>query len=188
MKLKPIGIIYSPFQQATGTPIQPRAADGAEGTVEVFSEFAAGLKDLEGFDRIWLVYWFHRARFEKCDLVVMPYLDYTPRGVFATRAPARPNPIGLSAVRLLEVHGNLLRVGDLDILNGTPLLDIKPYFPQFDCFKVARSGWLKGSTLRRARADNRFEKKEARGRPATIAKPACDSGPLASHRRPGSES
>jgi tRNA-Thr(GGU) m(6)t(6)A37 methyltransferase TsaA len=116
------------------------------------------LKDLEGFERIWLLYWFDRAKFEKCDLVVRPYLDDTPRGVFATRAPARPNPIGLSAVRLLEVRGNLLSVRDVDILNGTPLLDIKPYFPQFDCFKVARSGWLKGSTLRRAKADNRFEK------------------------------
>jgi len=159
MKVKPIGIIHSPFQQAAGTPIQPRAAKGAEGTVEVFSEFLAGLKDLEGFERIWLLYWFDRAKFEKCDLVVRPYLDDTPRGVFATRAPARPNPIGLSAVRLLEVRGNLLSVRDVDILNGTPLLDIKPYFPQFDCFKVARSGWLKGSTLRRAKADNRFEKK-----------------------------
>ena len=97
--------------------------------------------------------------------MVKPYLDDTPRGVFATRAPARPNPIGLSAVRLLEVRGNLLRVRDVDILNGTPLLDIKPYFPQFDCFKVARSGWLKGSTLGRAKADNRFEKKKGNRRP-----------------------
>jgi tRNA-Thr(GGU) m(6)t(6)A37 methyltransferase TsaA len=159
MKVKPIGIIHSPFQQAAGTPIQPRAAQDAEGTVEVFEEFVPGLKDLEGFERIWLLYWFDRATFEKCDLVVKPYLDDTPRGVFATRAPARPNPIGLSAVRLLEVRGNLVSVRDIDILNGTPLLDIKPYFPQFDCFEVARSGWLEGSTLGRAKADNRFEKK-----------------------------
>ena len=164
MRVKPIGIIHSPFHQATGTPIQPRAAQGAEGTVEVFSEYLPGLKDLEGFERIWLLYWFHRAIFEKCDLVVKPYLDDTRRGVFATRAPARPNPIGLSAVRLLEVRGNLLRVCDVDILNGTPLLDIKPYFPQFDCFKVQRSGWLKGSTLRRAKADNRFERRPILGR------------------------
>jgi tRNA-Thr(GGU) m(6)t(6)A37 methyltransferase TsaA len=160
MQIKPIGIIHSPFRQATGTPIQPCFAEGAEGTVEVFEEFVAGLKDLEGFERVWLLYWFDRAESDKCDLVVKPYLDDAPRGVFATRAPARPNPIGLSAVRLLEVRANLLRVRDLDILDGTPLLDIKPYFPQFDCFRVARSGWLKGSTLRRAKADNRFEKKE----------------------------
>jgi tRNA-Thr(GGU) m(6)t(6)A37 methyltransferase TsaA len=159
MKVKPIGIIHSPFQQATGTPIQPRFAEGAEGTVEVFSKYLPGLRNLEGFERIWLLYWFDRAEVEKCDLVVKPFLDATRRGVFATRAPARPNPIGVSAVRLLEVRGNLLRVRDLDILNGTPLLDIKPYLPQFDCFKVARSGWLKGTTLRRATADNRFEKK-----------------------------
>lgn len=160
MRVKPIGIIHSPFQQATGTPIQPRAAEGVEGAVEVFSEYVAGLKDLEGFERIWLLYWFDRARFEKCALRIKPYLDDTRRGLFATRAPARPNPIGISPVRLLEVRGNLLRVRDVDILDGTPLLDIKPYFPQFDCFKVARSGWLKGSTLERAKADNRFEKRK----------------------------
>jgi len=160
MKVKPIGIIHSPFQQAAGTPIRPRAAKGAEATVEVFNEYLPGLKDLAGFERIWLLYWFDQAKFEECDLVVKPHLDDTRRGVFATRAPARPNPIGLSAVRLLEARGNLLRVRDVDILDGTPLLHIKPYFPQFDCFKVARSGWLKGSTLRRAKADNRFEKKQ----------------------------
>jgi tRNA-Thr(GGU) m(6)t(6)A37 methyltransferase TsaA len=158
MKVKPIGIIHSPFQEATGTPIQPRAAEGAEGSVEVFSEYLPGLKDLKGFERIWLLYWFDRAKFEKCDLMVKPYLDDTRRGLFATRAPARPNPIGMSPVRLLEVRGNLLSVCDMDTLNGTPLLDIKPYLPQFDSSKVARSGWLKGSTLRRASADNRFEK------------------------------
>jgi len=103
--------------------------------------------------------WFDQAILEKCELVVKPSLDDIARGIFATRAPARPNPFGLSAVRLLEVRGNLLRVRDIDILNGTPLLNIKPYFPQFDRFEVARSGWLKGSTLGRAKADNRFEKK-----------------------------
>jgi tRNA-Thr(GGU) m(6)t(6)A37 methyltransferase TsaA len=188
MKLKPIGIIRSPFQRAAGTPIQPRAAGGTEGTVQVFDEFVAGLKDLEGFDRIWLLYWFDRARRKKCNLVVKPYLDDTPRGVFATRAPARPNPIGLSPVRLLDVRGNTLRVRDLDILDGTPLLDIKPYFPQFDCFKNVRSGWLRGSTLRGAKADNRFEKKGLKAQLATIAKRPSASGHLASRRRPGSKS
>ena len=188
MRVKPIGIIHSPFQQATGTPIQPRFSDGTEGSVEVFSEFLPGLKDLEGFDRIWLLYWFDRAGFENCDLVVRPYLDDTPRGVFATRAPARPNPIGLSAVRLLEVQGNTLRIRDVDILEGTPLLDIKPYFPDFDCFKVARSGWLQGPTFRRAKADSRFEAKEAKAPASTTARQPSASGRPALHIRPGSKS
>lgn len=159
MQLRPIGVIHTPYEQATGTPIQPRAAEGVEGTVEVFTEFVPGLKDLEGFERIWLLYWFDRATFEEGRLIVTPYLDHSPRGVFATRAPARPNPIGMSAVLLMEVRGNLLRVRDVDILDGTPLLDIKPYAAQFDCFKVARSGWLDASTAWRTGADDRFEKK-----------------------------
>jgi tRNA-Thr(GGU) m(6)t(6)A37 methyltransferase TsaA len=187
MKLKPIGIIHSPFQRAAGTPIQPRAAGGTEGTVEVFDEFAAGLKDLKGFGRIWLLYWFHRARRKKCNLVVKPYLDDTPRGVFATRAPARPNPIGLSPVRLLDVQGNTLRVRDLDVLDGTPLLDIKPYIAQFDSFKNVKSGWLRGSTFKGAKADNRFEKREVKGRRAKIATRPSASGRFAPHRRPGSK-
>ena len=161
MELKPIGVIHSPFQQATGTPIQPRAAEGVEGTVQVFADFVPGLKDLEGFERIWLLYWFDRAAFEQCSLLVRPYLDpQGSHGVFATRAPARPNPIGISPVRLLEVRGNLLRVCDVDILDGTPLLDIKPYVAQFDCFQVARSGWLQSSPDWRTTADGRFEKRD----------------------------
>ena len=158
MQIKPIGIIHSPFREATGTPIQPRPAEGVEGTVEVFDEFVPGLRDLEGFERIWLLYWFDRARFEECGLVVKPYLDNTEHGVFATRAPARPNPIGMSAVRLLEVRENRLAVQGVDILDRTPLLDIKPYAPQFDCFEVLRSGWLKDHVLGKTVADNRFDK------------------------------
>ncbi|MGA3166906.1 MAG: tRNA (N6-threonylcarbamoyladenosine(37)-N6)-methyltransferase TrmO [Terriglobia bacterium] len=142
MKLKPVGIIHSPFQQAQGTPIQPRVAKGAEGTVEVFAEFVPGLKDLAGFERIWLLYWFDRAAFEASALIVTPYLDDTPHGVLATRAPARPNPIGLSPVRLQKIRGNILIIRDVDILDGTPLLDIKPYISQFDSYRIARSGWL----------------------------------------------
>ena len=159
MKLKPIGIIYSPFQQATGTPIQACFARGAEGTVEVLEEFVPGLKDLAGFDRIWLLYWFDRAVIKRSGLLVKPYLDDVRRGVFATRAPARPNPIGFSAVRLRKIRGNTLSICDVDILNGTPLLDIKPYVPQFDSFSVARIGWLKGARAKGIVADDRFEKK-----------------------------
>jgi len=160
IKLTPIGIIHSPFRQATGTPVQPSAAKGVEGAVEVFEEYAAGLKDLAGFERIWLLYWFDRAEVEAPALIVKPYLDNTRRGVFATRAPARPNPIGLSSVHLLRIQRNKLDIRDVDILDGTPLLDIKPYVPQFDIFRVARSGWLEGTVTARRLADSRFEKKK----------------------------
>ena len=159
IKLTPIGIIHSPFRQATGTPVQPSAAKGVEGAVEVFEEYAAGLKDLAGFERIWLLYWFDRAEVEAPALIVKPYLDNTRRGVFATRAPARPNPIGLSSVHLLRIQRNKLDIRDVDILDGTPLLDIKPYVPQFDIFRVACSGWLERTVTARRLADSRFEKK-----------------------------
>jgi len=155
MHLKPIGVIHTPFRQAAGTPLQPSMAQGAEGTVEVFAEYSAGLKDLEGFERIWLIYWFHRAA--PAELVVQPYMDSDLHGVFATRAPSRPNPIGMSAVKLLSVEGNLLRVADIDILDGTPLLDIKPYAPLFDHYPVRRSGWLDRRSRQDALADSRFQ-------------------------------
>ncbi len=140
MRLRPIGVIRTPFPTPEGTPIQPRMAEGAEGEVIVFEEFAEGLRDLEGFERIWLLYWFHCAAEPR--LRVRPFLDEAEHGLFATRWPCRPNPIGMSAVRLLEIRGNLLRVGDVDIVDGTPLLDIKPFVPHFDCYEVQRVGWL----------------------------------------------
>jgi tRNA-Thr(GGU) m(6)t(6)A37 methyltransferase TsaA len=158
VQFNPIGTIHTPFHEAQGTPIQPRAGEGSRGEVEIFPEFLAGLKDLDGFERIWLVYCFDRA-VKQHSLVVCPYLDATDsHGVFATRAPARPNPIGISAVRLLEIHGNLLSVSDVDVLDGTPLLDIKPYVSQFDCFPISRSGWVADRTVGNAVADNRFQK------------------------------
>lgn len=125
LELTSIGLIHSPHRKSEGTPIQPRWASGSEGTVKVFPQFAPGLRDLDGFDRLWLLYWCDRARAAR--LEVVPYLDTLPHGVFATRAPTRPNPIGLSCVRLVAVAGALLHVAELDILDGTPLLDIKPY-------------------------------------------------------------
>jgi len=142
IELTAIGHIHSPYREAQGTPIQPRWAPRIEGTVEVFPQYAAGLRDLDGFERIWLLYWCDRAR--EAQLEVVPYRDTQKRGVFATRAPSRPNPIGLSCVRLLDVEGTTLRVAELDILDGTPLLDIKPYVPDFDVFSVARLGWYAG--------------------------------------------
>jgi len=153
-EVTPIGMIHSPHLQAEGTPIQPRWAQGVEGAVEVFPEFVEGLSDLDGFDRIWLLCWFDRVR-RKAELEVIPYLDTEPRGVFATRAPSRPNPIGLSCVRLLAIEGTRLRVADLDILDGTPLLDIEPYIPDCDVFEVKRVGWFANATGRKT-ADDRF--------------------------------
>jgi len=159
LQLRKIGVIRSPFLEAAGTPIQAALAGGAEGAVEVLEELAGGLKDLEGFERIWLFYWFDRSQWDG-QLLVTPYLDTTPRGVFSTRAPSRPNAIGLSSVRLLGVEKNVLKIQGVDVLDGTPLFDIKPYVPRFDCFESARAGWLDSTTTSHAVADSRFERKE----------------------------
>jgi tRNA-Thr(GGU) m(6)t(6)A37 methyltransferase TsaA len=156
IKYKPIGIIHSPFKEPSGTPIQPAGARNIEGTVEIASEYVMGLEDIEGFSHIILIYHFHLSR--RHLLKVKPYLDEKSHGVFATRAPSRPNPIGISIVRLVKVDGNVLHIKDVDIVDGTPLLDIKPYVPEFDTRKVERIGWLekKVNKLYRARDDGRF--------------------------------
>jgi tRNA (adenine37-N6)-methyltransferase len=154
ISLKIIGRIHSPHKEAAGTPIQPRWAEDIEGRVEVFPEFAPGLSDLNGFERIWLLYWFDRTVPEQ--LVVKPYLDDRYHGIFATRAPCRPNPIGMSACRLLAIEGTVLRVSNVDILDQTPLLDIKPYAPEFDCYAVERIGWLTQRKFNTTTADQRF--------------------------------
>jgi tRNA-Thr(GGU) m(6)t(6)A37 methyltransferase TsaA len=153
--LKAIGTVHSPFLRAAGTPIQSAMAQGVEGWVEVFSEFVPGLQDLEGFERIWLLYWFDRAT--PAQLAVKPFLDQQEHGVFATRSPCRPNPIGLSCVRLVGIDGGRLRIVGVDILDGTPLVDIKPYAPQFDCFEASRAGWLQNKGGEAVVADDRFE-------------------------------
>jgi tRNA-Thr(GGU) m(6)t(6)A37 methyltransferase TsaA len=154
--LKPIGVIRSPFTDTKSMPIQPVSENSATGSIEVFPEFAAGLKDLEGFSHILLLYHFHRSR--SFTLSVTPFLDTEPRGLFATRAPNRPNPIGISLVRLVRIEGPHLQVANIDVLDGTPLLDIKPHVPDFDCVPGARIGWLEKATadLRRRVADDRF--------------------------------
>ena len=159
MTFTPIGIVHSPFKEPTGTPVQPIAAEEVAGTVDLLPEYAPGLRDLEGFSHIVLIYHFHLSR--TANLEVVPYLDDRPHGVFATRSPSRPNPIGLSVVRLLGVEGNLLHVQDLDIVDGTPLLDIKPYVPEFDAREAVRVGWLEGNVgkLRSARDDGRFDER-----------------------------
>ena len=135
-----IGIIHTPFRDLSGMPIQPSAAEGVEGTVILDPALQEGLQDLEGFSHIILLYYFHQAGDPK--LLVKPYLDDEQRGLFATRAPRRPNGIGFSIVKLLKIQGNILTVANVDILDGTPLLDIKPYIPYFDRPEADRVGWL----------------------------------------------
>lgn len=152
-----IGIIHSPYKDLQNMPIQPAGAAGVEGNVEVFEEFSPGLHDLDGFSHIILLYFFHRSK--GFDLHVVPYLDTQPRGVFSTRAPKRPNPIGLSVVRLLRIENRILHIMNVDILDGTPLLDIKPYVHEFDVQNNIRTGWLEraAKNLSGRRSDNRFE-------------------------------
>jgi len=153
---RPIGVIHSSFERIEDMPIQPTGAAGIRGTVEVLAEYADGLKDLEGFSHLILLYHFHRAK--KARLTVTPFLDTEPRGLFATRAPSRPNPIGLSVVKLLRVEGKTLLIENVDIVDGTPLLDIKPYVPEFDHGEGARIGWLAAARYKigETRADSRF--------------------------------
>ena len=147
LTLEPVGIIHSEHREHAQTPIQPVCAQGSGGRVEIFPRFAAALDDIEGFSHLHLIYWLHRAGeiagsgAGPSPLKVVPYLDDVPRGVFATRAPVRPNPLGLSLVHLLERQGNVLVVEDLDVLDGTPLLDIKPYVEKFDLRLDTRGGW-----------------------------------------------
>ena len=156
IKYKPIGVIHSPHKEPKGTPIQPAGAKGIDGTVQVFPEYAEGLKDLEGFSHIIMIYHFHLAK--EASLKAKPYLDTEVHGVFAMRGPSRPNPIGISAVRLLRIDGNVLHIQDVDIIDGTPLLDIKPYVPEFDMREAEKIGWLEKSVLElsTSRDDGRF--------------------------------
>jgi len=154
--LHPIGVIHSPFTDIEGMPIQPSAAEEVEGTVELDPRFVDGLKDLDGFSHIILLYHFHASK--GYGLAVVPFLDDTARGVFATRAPRRPNPIGLSVVRLMGVDRNILHIRDVDVLDGTPLLDIKPFVPAFDNREHCKTGWLTRNLALsgQTRADGRF--------------------------------
>jgi len=154
---RPIGTIHSPYTDLVGMPIQPAGAVDVRGTVEVMDEYAAGLRDLDAFSHIILLYEFHRSR--GFDLEAVPFLDSIPRGVFATRAPRRPNPLGMSVVRLDRIDGAVLYVRDIDVLDGTPLLDIKPYVPAFEPHDHVRVGWLEqnGDRVTEHRSDDRFE-------------------------------
>ncbi len=153
-----IGVIYSLFKKPYGTPIQPRAAEGVKGKVVIKNKFKKGIKDLSGFSHIILIYHFHLS--QGYSLWVKPFMDKKTHGVFATRAPCRPNSLGLSVVKLKKIKGNTLYIEDVDIVDGTPLLDIKPYLPHFDSPKVTKIGWLKKQIHRLPshRDDGRFVK------------------------------
>jgi tRNA (adenine37-N6)-methyltransferase len=142
LTLSPIGIVRSPYSERMSAPRQPRAAEGAEGTLELFPHvgYEHALEDLQSFRYIWVLFWFHKNQHFKRK--VLPPRSAIRRGVFATRSPYRPNPIGMSAVELLGIEGLCLRVRHLDILDGTPILDLKPYVPYTDSIPEANNGWL----------------------------------------------
>ena len=156
VEFDPIGTIHTPFTKREGMPIQPAGAAGVKGTIEVYEPYQAGLKDLDGFSHIILLYHFHRS--EGYRLEVVPFMDTVPRGLFSTRAPKRPNPIGLSVVQLDAVDGGTLHVQNVDMMDGTPLLDIKPYVPEFDPREGIRAGWLEEArkTVEQRQSDERF--------------------------------
>jgi len=152
----PVGFARTPFREAAGTPVQPRAAAGARGTIEFSPDYAEGLLDLEGFERIWVITWYDRAAAPR--MLVTPYLDTARHGLFATRAPARPNPIGISCVKLERIEGTTLHVSEVDLLDGTPVLDVKPYVPAFDSWPAAKAGWVDAKRVEGGTADGRFER------------------------------
>lgn len=155
-ELEPIGYAKTPFEKIEDMPIQPKGAAGIKGSVIIDSRLIPGLKDLEGFSHVYLIYHFHKAA--KTSLSVTPFMDTVERGVFSTRSPLRPNHIGLSIVELGQIEGNVIHINGIDLLNDTPILDIKPYIQQFDRIENSCSGWMQASEQDVAvkRSDARF--------------------------------
>jgi tRNA-Thr(GGU) m(6)t(6)A37 methyltransferase TsaA len=153
----PIGTISTPFSHTSEMPIQGYGISEAIGVIELLPEFLPALKDLDGFSHIIVIYHFHLVR--DCRLLVTPFLDSVERGIFATRAPNRPNPIGLSIYELLSLSGNRLTVKGVDVVSGTPLLDLKPYIEDFDCIAGTRRGWFENRKAdpRQIASDDRFD-------------------------------
>ncbi len=155
--INPIGIIRTPHTDVKNMPIQPIAAEGVKGEIELLPEYTDGLKDIEGFSHITLLYHFHRI--DGFELQVIPFMDDEKHGIFACKAPKRPNAIGVSTVRLISVQGNILHVEQVDMLNGTPLIDIKPFYPRYDNRDDVTIGWLeknRNMSLDELRSDERF--------------------------------
>jgi len=156
IKYHPIGVVHSPFKEPKGTPIQPTAALGIKATVEIYHEYEEGLQDLESFSHIIIIYHFHLSK--HYNLKVKPYMDNNLHGVFATRSPSRPNPIGLSVVKLISIENNILNIQNIEIIEGTPVLDIKPYIPEFTTNEKIKIGWLENNIhkLSQSKDDGRF--------------------------------
>ena len=159
INLKQIATIHSPFHSLIDMPIQPKGAKNIYATIEFKDEFVDGLKDLDGFSHIYLIYYFHKVK--KYKLSVIPFNDKTntPRGVFSTRTPMHPNSIGLSIVELVSIDKNIVTIKGVDILDGTPLIDIKPYIENFDKIETKiKSGWMKSNIkeVEEKRSDSRF--------------------------------
>lgn len=156
-QIQPIGIIYSQYYTIEDMPIQPKGAADTEGYIILDETYLSGLDDLQGFSHIYLLYSFHQAK--RTELLVTPFMDNQPRGVFSTRSPLRPNHIGLSIVKITNIENNKITVDGVDVLDGTPLLDIKPYIEKFDAIKESTSGWLQASEddIIKKRSDNRFK-------------------------------
>jgi tRNA-Thr(GGU) m(6)t(6)A37 methyltransferase TsaA len=154
--IEPIGILHTPHEQIEGMPVQPAGAAGVTGKAVLKPELIEGLTDLDGFSHATLVYYFHKA--EGYVLMPIPFMDTKPHGIFATRAPKRPNHIGMSTVRILSVEDGVITFDGADMLNGTPLIDIKPYFPKYDNPGETRSGWLETAVHAQCnvKSDNRF--------------------------------
>lgn len=156
--ITPIGYLETPFETVNNMPIQPSVIASSQGKAVLYDEFATGLKDLDGFSHIILLFLLHKI--EGYQLEVVPFMDDVPHGVFATRSPKRPNRIGMSIVTLERIEGNIIHFKGVDMLNGSPLLDIKPYYSYFDNRQNVRNGWLEGRVLppERLKSDNRFNK------------------------------
>lgn len=155
--IQPIGVIHTPHHDIKNMPIQPIAADGIDGYIEIFPQYLAGLKDLEGFSHITLLYHFHKIN--GYELSVIPFMDTEERGIFACKAPKRPNAIGLSTVKLKSIDRNILYIEQVDMLDGSPLIDIKPFYPRYDNRENVTIGWLEKNRdmpLEKLRADERF--------------------------------
>ncbi len=154
---RPVGIVRSPFTRIEGMTLQSVAAGAVGARVEIRPEFEPGLRDLDGFSHLHLITHLHRGA--PGQLEVVPFLDATVRGIFATRSPRHPNPIGISIVRLHGVVGPTLEISGVDLLDGTPVLDVKPYVPTFDSVAAERSGWLEAVAERvhEVTTDRRFD-------------------------------
>lgn len=157
IKLKPVGVIHTPFKTIENMPVQPSAGREVTGEIEIYPEYAEGLSDIEGFSHLYIIFYLNMVKSYK--LKVIPFLDTTEHGIFATRSPARPNSVGLSVVELIEVKGNTLHIRGIDMLDGSPVLDIKPYVPDFDHCGIVRKGWFEGRAEKAGeiKSDNRFK-------------------------------